>query len=320
MPRVLIACPHCYPDLARLWYRAVRRELVPALQAAGLEVGALLFRDANPDAFDPADFPAAVLDAPRPGCRDFIEFYDAALAREGDFLFLMDADVFFLDGGWPASYLGAFADDAVAAVTFLHRPELPGAVYALLCRSGAYRALSPPVLAACYDDVANWPNAGHRDPGEQAADRLAALGKRIVEADEAGADAHLADFHGTTNLRVSRQQFGNAIGEAPFEALIARKAYFAMGAYDNLCLGAVYEAVYGEPFAPGPAGEPLGGSLTADALRRVLGAVEDAAVRAKLRAYFGRSDRSASRLAAREGVRITLPDVVPGRWGEAAAP
>ena len=101
-PRLLIASAHRYPDLARLWYRFVSRELVPAFRDKGLEVEIRLFRDAHIDEFDPVDFPGAVLDAPRPDARDFLEFYDAALGLEHDFILYVDADVFILDGKWAA--------------------------------------------------------------------------------------------------------------------------------------------------------------------------------------------------------------------------
>ena len=104
MPRILIASPHRYPDLARLWYRFVARDLVPVLEKAGHQVEVMIFRDAHMDEFEPVWFPGAVLEAPGPGVRDFLEFYDAALALDSDYLFLLDADLFFLDAGWAASW------------------------------------------------------------------------------------------------------------------------------------------------------------------------------------------------------------------------
>ncbi|HZF07965.1 MAG TPA: hypothetical protein VFE33_04155 [Thermoanaerobaculia bacterium] len=311
---LLLASPHRYPDLARLWYHAVRRDLLPALEAAGFAVEIRIFRDGHAAEFAPGWFPGAVLAAPGPGVRDFVEFYDAALAESAGWLFVLDADLFFLDGAWPVSYLSAFDRPEVAAVSYLRRGALPG-VYALLCRAAPYRALPAPVFAASYEGV--WPGGVNRGPGERAALALQAAGREIVEA--ADPEAHLADFHGTTVLRASREIFGGVIGERRFEALVGEKRYFAMGAYDNLLLGTLYQAVFGEPFAAGSAGEPLAGSLPAAGLARALAQVTDPARRSALRAYFQRSDRAIARLAAREGIELALPRVIPESWDEAVA-
>ncbi len=311
---LLIASPHRYPDLARFWYRTVRRDLVPALEGAGLAVSVLIFRDAHAAEFAPRDFPGAALAAPGPGARDFVEFYDAALAASGDFLFLLDADVFFVDGGWPRSYLAAFDRPEVAAVSFLRRAALPG-VYALLCRAAAYRALPAPVFAAAYEELAQWPRSLNRNPGERAALALRAGGREIVEAGDPA--AHLADFHGTTVLRAAREVFAGLIGERRFEGLVGERRYFAMGAYDNLLLGTLYQAVFGEPFAA-VAGAALAGSLPVAGIARALAQVTDPDRRAVLRDYFRRSDRALALLAAREGVEPAVPRVIPESWQEAA--
>ncbi|HTQ80960.1 MAG TPA: hypothetical protein VMM92_13260 [Thermoanaerobaculia bacterium] len=313
-PTLLLASPHRYPDLARLWYRAVHRDLVPALEQAGFAVQVRIFRDGSPAGFD-RGFDSAALDAPRPGARDFVEFYDAALRESGDYLFLVDADVFFLNSDWPLSYLTAFERPEVAALSYLRRGALPG-VYALLCRSASYRALPAPVFAAFYEGLETWPNAVNRGPGERAALALFARGQEIVEA--AGAEENLADFHGTTVLRASREIFGNAIGERRFEELVGEKRYFAMGAYDNLLLGALYQAVCGEPYAP-LHGVPCGASLPEAGLARALTQVEDPARQRVLLDYFQRSDRAIARLAAREGLALDLPRVIPESWREAVA-
>jgi hypothetical protein len=312
---LLIASPHRYPDLARFWYRAVCRDLIPALDSAGFAVTVRIFRDGHVAEFTPRDFPGAVLAAPGPGARDFVEFYDAALAASGELLFLLDADVFFVDGGWLLSHLAAFDRPEVAGVSFLRRSALPG-VYALLCRTSAYRALPAPVFAAAYEGVADWPNSLNRNPGERAALALRAAGREIVEA--ADPAAHLADFHGTTVLRAAREVFAGLIGERRFEALVGERRYFAMGAYDNLLLGTLYEAVLGEPFAA-VAGEALAGSLTAAGLARALAQIREADRRAVLRDYFRRSDRAIALLAAREGVELALPRVIPESWQEGTA-
>ncbi|MEA2695055.1 MAG: hypothetical protein QOJ16_4442 [Acidobacteriota bacterium] len=315
---LLLASPHRYPDLARLWYRAVRRDLLPALEGAGFaDIQVQIFRDGHADEFDPSWFPGVTLQAPGPGARDFVEFYDAALQASGGYLFLLDADLFFLDGAWPVSYLGEFERPEVAAVSYLRRGALPG-VYALLCRSADYQALPQPVFAASYEGLEAWPKAVNRGPGERAALALRERGKEIAEA--ADPEAHLADFHGTTVLRASREIFGGAIGERRFEELVGEKRYFAMGAYDNLLLGTLYEAVFGEPFAvlPGDAGTHLAGSLPAAGLARALAQVEDPGRRSALLAYFRRSDEAIARLAAREGIALALPRVIPESWREAA--
>lgn len=318
--RVIIASPHRHPDLARLWHRSIARDLVPALTRVGLEVDVTIFCDAGTAGFDPRHFPGVRLESPRAGARDFIEFYDSALGYACDYLFFIDADVFLLDGAWPAGYFAAFDAPEVSAVSLLHRPELPGSIYALICRREDYRRLAPPVLPAYWDALDAWPRSIHRDPGAMAARRLAASGKKIVMASPAEMDAHLTDFHGTTNLRVSRESFAPLIGDAQFEALIAAKAYFARGAYDNILLGWLYERVFGAPFAPGAHGEPLAGSVTVAALRRILGEVRDPALQQRIAASYARSERAIARLAAREGIALDLPDVLPGDWRRRDAP
>ena len=315
---VLVAGCHRYADLARLWHRSVRRDLVPALEAAGLAVEIALFCDGGTEGFDPERFPGARLIPPGPRARDFVEFYDWALAQAPDFLFLVDADVFFLDAAFPASLLPCFARPEVAGVSYLRRNRLPG-VYALLARADAYRSLPPPVFAARYEGLARWPQAVNLGPGEAAATALRARGFSLVQAEPEESEAHLADFHGTTVLRVARAVFGAAIGAARFAALVGEKRYFAMGAYDNLLLAALYQALFGEPFASNGAGEPCGGSLTADGLRGALAGVEDGERRRALAAYFARSDRAMARLAAREGIQIRPPAVMPEDWAPAGA-
>ncbi|HEV3459666.1 MAG TPA: hypothetical protein VHG32_24200, partial [Thermoanaerobaculia bacterium] len=119
-------------------------------------------------------------------------------------------------------------------------------------------------------------------------------------------------------LRAAREVFAGLIGERRFEALVGERRYFAMGAYDNLLLGALYEAVLGEPFAA-VAGEALAGSLTAAGLARALAQIREADRRAVLRDYFRRSDRAIALLAAREGVELALPRVIPESWQEGTA-
>ncbi|HEX5714890.1 MAG TPA: hypothetical protein VF179_01950 [Thermoanaerobaculia bacterium] len=313
MPRILIASPHRYPDLARLWYRFVARDLVPVLEKAGHRVEVMIFRDAHVAEFDPERFPGAVLEAPGPGVRDFLEFYDAALALDSDFLFLLDADLFFLDAVWAAGWMACFKDRRVAAVSLLRRGDEPG-VYALLSRASSYRALPKPVFAPAYENLDDARNTVNRQPGDVAARRLRERGKQIVYANPEDAEERIADFHGTTVIRASREVFGHLMDVRGFEELVSRKRYFAMGAYDNALLGALYQALFDEPFAPGPEGEPLGGSVTTEAVRRELGQVRDVGLKKVLSSYFDRSDKAILRLAACEGIEFTLPALRPESW------
>ena len=171
--KLTIASAHRYPDLARLWYRTVARDVVPAFRRAGAEVSVVLFRDAAPGSFPAAWFEGAILDAPSAACRDFIEFYDAVLRTGADLVLFVDADVFLFDGAWAASHLALFADPALAAVSLLSRTGQPG-VFALLARVSAYRALPAPALAPSYEGLADWPNAVNRQPGDRAAIALRA--------------------------------------------------------------------------------------------------------------------------------------------------
>lgn len=311
--RIIVASPHRYPDLARLWYRAVSRDLVPVLERAGHVVEVVVFRDAHADEFDPKLFPGAVLEAPGPGVRDFLEFYDAALAFDADFLFLLDADLFLLDPEWAVAWLACFDDRDVSAVSLLRRGDEPG-VYALICRVEHYRELPQPVFAPAYEDLEDERNTVNRQPGDVAARRLREMGKKIVYADPEQAEERIADFHGTTVIRASREVFGHLMEIRGFEELVSRKRYFAMGAYDNVLLGTLYQALFGEPFAPGPDGEPLGGSVQAEAVRRELGQIQDVRMKEVLSAYFDRSDRAILRLAQREGIELDLPALRPESW------
>ena len=87
-----------------------------------------------------------------------------------------------------------------------------------------------------------------------------------------------------------------------------------MGAYDNALLGSLYQQVFGEPFAPGPNGEPLGGSVKAETIRRELERIHDGDLKMTLEEYFDRSDRSIRLLAAREGIELDLPPLRPASW------
>lgn len=312
MRSLIIASPHRYPDLARLWHRVVSQRVAPAFERVGLRVETVIFRDTRPEKFFPADYPNATLDLPRPGARDFVEFYDAALGYGSDFVFFIDADVFVLDGEWAASFLTALDNPETAAVSFLQRAALPG-VYALLGRAMDFRNLAAPALAAAYENLENWPDALNRGPGENAAIALRRSGKNVLDA-SALSGSKIADFHGTTVIRASREVFADEIGEAEFESLVSRKRYFLMGAYDNALLANAYQRIFRETFAAGRNGESLGASFTVSALRSALARVEDESKRTRLTEYFQRSDRAILRLMAREGLEYDFPDVLPAGW------
>src|SRR5579871_5945922 len=145
MQRLLIASPHCYADLARLWYRFVRRDLVPSFADAGYQVTVVIYRDVNAQQFREKDFQGATLCAPGPRARDFMEFYDFALVEAHDFLLILDADAFIVDGAWATSQLLRFEDPSVSAVSLVPRKNSP-AIYAILCRCEHFRELTPPVF------------------------------------------------------------------------------------------------------------------------------------------------------------------------------
>ena len=306
--KVAVASAHRYADLARLWYRFAARDLVPALREAGAEVEVLVFRDARVETFDQRHFPGATFLDAGPGARDFLEFYDAALTRAGDVLFLLDADLFVLDSAWAASFLRRFEDPSVAAVSLLRRTEQPG-VYAFLARSSEYRMLPAPVFAPSWEGLGT-PAAVNRQPGDRAAIALRARGFTLLDVPASEAAGRVADFHGTTVLRSSREVFGAPLGPR-FDALLAEKPYFAMGAYDNLLLGTLFRSLFGAPFAAEGDGTHLSGSATEDQLRGALAAVPGRTALAQFLAYADRSNRAASALFAHEGVPFTPPRLLP---------
>ena len=319
--KVVVASAHRFPDQARLWFRFVGRDLLPALRGAGAEVEVLLFRDASPEGFEPRLFPGTTLLTRSFEALDVVEFREKALERPGDILFLLDADVFVLDGEWVASLLGHFEDPTVAGVSLLRRGTLPGVV-ALMARRAAYRALQAPVLAPSYEGLERWPHPTKRQAGDRAALALRARGKKIVDVSPAAAAPRLADFSGATAIRTARDVYGAVLGPR-FETLLVEEARFAEGAYDNILLGALFRVVFGEPYAaargPSPFADPdndahLSGSATPDELRTALSAIRDRKAFQHLVASFERSERALTRLAAREGLTrgaLRVPLVLP---------
>lgn len=309
MQRLLIASPHRYPDLARLWHRLVTRELVPAFARLPLEVGINIFCDANANQFHQNLFPGVRFSSTGPGMRDFMEFYDATLNAQCDFVLFLDADTFLLDGNWACSYFEAFENPNVAAVSFVPRRETP-AIFALLCRAESFRALPTPALACRYEFPENWPHGVNLQPGEFATRELIKRGKIIVNIAAEESSRHAANFRGTTGFRSSREHTTQAAGERVFLQSVGEYPAYLIAAYDNVLLGCLFESLYHEPFAPDRAGTPLGGSLTVADLGQVLKGVQDSERRALLRERFKRSEQNILRMAAQEGVELSIPFVL----------
>ena len=311
MPRLLIASPHRYSDLARLWHRFVMLEIVPAFARLKMEIEVNIFCDANADEFHPNLFPGVRFSSNRSGIRDFMEFYDATLNSECDFLLFLDADTFCLEGDWTSSYFAAFKDPKVAAVSFVPRKAAP-AIFALLCRVESYRALPAPVLSCRYEFPQHWPHGVNLQPGDFAARELNKDGKTVINVSPEESSQHIANFRGTTGLRSSREHITQAAGNQIFWQCVAQHPAYIVAAYDNVLLGCLYESLYGEPFAPDPAGTPLGGSITVADLRQVLKIPRGVKQLELLREKFQQSRRNILRMAAREGVKLSIPSVLPG--------
>jgi hypothetical protein len=310
MPSLLIASPHRYPDLARLWHRFVARELVPAFAALGIDVHVNIFCDANAEKFDPRVFPDVRFTRSGPETRDFMEFYDATLRAPYDFVLFMDADAFVLDGRWAAGYFSSFDDPRVAAVSVVPRDGEP-AIFALLCRVERFRALAQPAMGCRYEFPEAWPNGVNLQPGDFAARQLVAAGQSIVNIQQEESSQHIANFRSTTGIRSSREQLTLAAGESIFWKMVGLSPEYLGAAYDNLVLGCLYEALYDEVFAPNADGVALGSSMTLSELRQAVSEVRDAAALASLRCGFQRSRDNILRLARLEGIELTIPSVLP---------
>src|ERR1700751_1893006 len=243
--------------------------------------------------------------------RDFMEFYDATLNAQCDFLLFLDADTFVLDGNWACSYFEAFNNPFVAAVSFVPRKGAP-AIFALLCRAESYRALPAPALACRYEFPENWPHGVNLQPGDFAARELARAGRTVINIAADESSQHTVNFRGTTGLRSSREHITRAAGEQVFWQSVAGNSAYLVAAYDNVLLGCLYESLYHEPFAPDAAGMRLGGSLTIADLSKALKEVRDVKQLESLRERFQQSQRSIFRMATREGVELSMPSVLPG--------
>jgi hypothetical protein len=310
MPRLLIASPHRYPDLARLWHRFVMRELVPSFAAVGLDVDVNIFCDANADQFDSQHFPDVRFTRSGPGMRDFMEFYDATLQAPCDFILFLDADTFILDGHWAASYFARFEDPRVAAVSFVPRAGEP-AIFALLCRVESYRALALPTMACRYEFPEMWPNGVNPQPGDVAARELVKAGNIIVNIGDEESLRNVVNFRSTTGVRASREQVTFAAGHSIFWKMVGMFPEYVSAGYENVLLGSLYEALYQQPFAVDSAGTALGSSLTVVELKQAMSEMRDAVQLDALRRSFQVSRGNIMRLAEREGVALAIPEVLP---------
>jgi hypothetical protein len=196
------------------------------------------------------------------------------------------------------------------------RKEAP-AIFALLCRAESYRDVPAPALACRYEFPEDWPHGVNLQPGDFAARELAKRGKTIINISAEESSRHVANFRGTTGIRANREHTLRAAGEKVFLEFLAGNPLLLIAAYDNLLLGCLYESLYHEPFAAGALGEHLGGSLTVPELRRALSNVRDAAQIESLRDRFHQSRRNILRMAAREGVELSIPSVLPNDDGTA---
>lgn len=310
MARLLIASPHRYPDLARLWHRFVMRDLVPAFERLRLEVDANIFCDANGERFEPRLFPGVRLSHAGPKMRDFMEFYDAALGEPCEFLLFVDADTFLLGAEWACSYFERFKDPRVAAVSYVPRRGAP-AIFALLCRAESYRALPAPALACRYEFPEDWPDGVNLQPGDFAARELGKRGDIVVNVAAEESARHVVNFRSTTGLRASREHTAQAAGDDVFLRSVGGEPAYLIAAYDNLLLGCLYEALFHEPFAADREGRTLGGSLTLDEMSEALRQVRDGKALEGLRERFRQSRANIVRMAAREGIELSIPDVLP---------
>jgi hypothetical protein len=242
-----------------------------------------------------------------------MEFYDATLGRDCDFLFFIDADIFFLDGGWASSYFHAFSDPTVAAVSFVPRDGAPG-IFALLCRTKSYLALPPPVFACRYEHPELWPGGINLQPGDFAARELSRSRKVIVNIGAAESSKHIATFRSTTAIRSTREHILRSAGIEVFEKYVTQNPACLAAAYDNLLLGDFYERLFSEPFASDASGTHLGGSVTFSELGRALKTLRDPKQIEQLAEDFRRSEQNILKMAAREGMEHSIRPVVVSRF------
>jgi hypothetical protein len=144
---------------------------------------------------------------------------------------------------------------------------------------------------------------------------LVKRGRTIINIDAEESYLHVANFRGTTGIRANREHTVRTSGEKVFLEFLAGNPLLLIAAYDNLLLGCLYESLYHEPFAAGPSGEHLGGSLTVPHLRQALNNVRDSKQLESLRQRFQQSRSNILRMASREGVELSIPSMLPNDGG-----
>jgi hypothetical protein len=199
------------------------------------------------------------------------------------------------------------------------RREAP-AIFALLCRTESYRTLTFPALACRYEFPEDWPDGVNLQPGDYAARELVRGGRLIINIPVDESSRHAVNFRGTTGIRSSREHTVRAAGEEVFLRSAAADPAYLIAAYDNLLLGCLYEALYGEPFAPDSGGRPLGGSLTLAEMRQALRQIREGKQLKSMRERFQQSQANILRMAAREGVRLSIPLVWPNEKARVSVP
>jgi hypothetical protein len=180
-----------------------------------------------------------------------------------------------------------------------------------MCRVESYRPLALPTLACRYEFPELWPNGVNPQPGDVAARELTKAGKTILNIGEEDSRRHVVNFRSTTGVRSSREQTTSAAGPAIFWKMVCMFPEYLTAAYDNLGLGCLYESLYHQPFAPDSAGTALGSSLTVAEIRQALDEIGDAARLDSLRRSFNGARDNIMRLAAREGIEVAIPEVLP---------
>jgi hypothetical protein len=240
-----------------------------------------------------------------------MEFYDATLKHDSDFILYMDSDTFFLDGEWVAAHFAAAQHDPrVAAISFVPRKGIP-AIFALCCRVETYRTLQEPIFACRYEFPHQWPHGTNPQPGDVAARTLTSRGHTIVNIGAEESRQHIANFRSVTGIRATREQISHAVGDQMFLKLAVDRGLL-IAAYDNALLACLYEELFHEPFAADSQVTALGSSLTWPELTSAIAAIRDEKLLAELRTRFALSRQSILRLAAREAVSLDVPELLNG--------
>jgi hypothetical protein len=154
-----------------------------------------------------------------------------------------------------------------------------------------------------------WPRGVNLQPGDFSARELMQRGKAIINITDDESSQHIAMFRSTTGIRSTREYMTRGAGHHVFRQFVAQSPGHLAGAYDNVLLGALYERLFEEAFAPDLSGAVLGGSMTLPELRQALRDLRDPGQLTKLRESFRRSERSILKMAAQERVELSIPSV-----------